>query len=195
MALKWTAPKSNGGKDVTSYLYDVQTDSAGPWNGPFTMTGAGLTGGRAPCPSTNPAGGCKFRIYPVNSVGVGPVSNEIAGAWKVPTASKVTAVTPGRPVASATIEWSEPTDTGGLAVHYRYQVSSDGGPFVNGASTLPDSPRKAIVECPGTNNCSYKVIAYNGKGDAPVSAAKTTAFNPPGAVASPRVRTSRRPRT
>ena len=186
MALKWAAPKSDGGKDVTSYLYDVQTDSAGPWNGPFPMNGAGVTGGSVSCPSTNPAGGCKFRIYPVNSVGVGPVSNAVAGAWKVPKASKVTAVTPGRPVASATIEWSAPTDSGGLTVHYRYQISSDGGPFVNGASTLPDSPRQATVECPATNNCSYKVIAYNGKGAAPTSAAKTSAFNPPGAIRSPR---------
>ena len=190
------APKSNGGKDITSYLYDVQTDSAGPWNGPFTMRDRRDHRRRAQCPSTNPAGGCKFRVYPVNSVGVGPVSNEVAGhvEGRRPPAP-ITAVTPGRPVATATIEWSAPADTGGLAVHYRYQVSGDGGAFVDGASTLPDSPRKANVECPGTNNCSYKIIAYNAQGRRPGLGREDHRVQRARARSPRHARTSRRPRT
>ena len=44
---------------------------------------------------------------------------------------------------------------------------------MHGASTVQ-------VECPATNNCSYRVKATNGKGSSPASAVKTVAFNQPG---------------
>ena len=187
MTVKWAPPSDNGGKAVTGWLYDVRVDNVGAWTGPFPMTGVGGSAKSAllSCSSTTTSGGCAYRIYAQNDVGTSPVSNIVNGLWKLPKPVKISDLVPGRPEASATISWTETADTGGLAVTYRYQVSSDGGPFVNGASSLPTFPRTAIVECPGTNNCSYKVFAQNAKGSSAASAAKTTAFNPPGKVATP----------
>ena len=187
MTLKWRPPTDNGGKAITGWLYDVRVDNAGAWMGPLPMTGVG--GGTKstllPCPSTTPSGGCAYRVYAQNAIGTSPVSNSVNGSWKLPKAVKLSSVVPGRPVAAATISWTATADTGGLAVTYRYQVSSDGGPFVNGASTLGTFPRTAIVECPATNNCSYKVFAQNAKGSSAASPARTTAFDPPGKVGAP----------
>ena len=182
MTVKWAPPADNGGKAITGWLYDVRVDNTGAWVGPLPMTGVG--GGAKstllPCSSTTPSGGCAYRVYAQNAIGTSPVSNSVNGAWKIPKAVKISDVVPGRPVASATISWTATADTGGLAVTYRYQVSSDGGPFVNGASTLGTFPRTAIVECPGTNNCSYKVFAQNAKGSSAASPARDHRVQPPG---------------
>ena len=74
-------------------------------------------------------------------------------------------------------------DTGGLALSFTYEISVDGGAFAPGASTLPSFPYQALVECPGTNNCSYRVTAHNAKGDSPASGAMSTDC---GTNASPR---------
>ncbi len=182
MSMTVRAPATNGGKAITGYLYDVQVNSAGPILGPFALpTGSPR---QVPCSSTNPAGGCKFRVYAVNDVGTSVASAALAGVWNLPSTANISSLVPGRPVASATIGWNGPANTGGLPVTYTYEVSADGGAFTNGASSLPTSPRSAIVECTGTNNCSYRITAHNSKGAAPASAAVSTAFNPPGRVSN-----------
>ena len=181
MGVTAPAPASNGGQDITGYLYEYQVDSAGSWIGPFSFP-SGSSPRTASCPSTNPLGGCKYRVYAVNSVGTSLVSNALAGPWAVPTGATITSVLPGPPVASATISWNGPFNTGGLPITYSYEVSADGGPFVAGASALSSSSRTATVECPGTNNCSYKVTISNAAGSAPASSVVSTAFNPPGRI-------------
>ena len=181
MTLGAPAPASNGGKDITGYFYDVQVDSAGAWLGPFSLTGA-TSPRTASCSSSNPLGGCKYRIYAVNSVGTSLASNALAASWAAPTGAVITSVVPGPPSASATISWNGPSNTGGLPITYSYEVSADGGPFVAGASALAPSPRTATVECPGTNNCSYRVTISNGAGSALASNPVSTAFNAPGRI-------------
>ncbi len=183
MTLGVPAPASNGGKVITGYLYDVQVDSAGAWLGPFSLTGA-TSPRTASCSSSNPLGGCKYRVYAVNSIGTSLASNALGASWTTPTGAVITSVIPGPPAASATISWIGPSNTGGLPITYSYEVSADGGPFVAGASALAPSPRTATVECPGTNNCSYKVTISNAAGSALASSPVSTAFNPPGRIAT-----------
>ncbi|MEP6623421.1 MAG: fibronectin type III domain-containing protein, partial [Acidimicrobiia bacterium] len=180
MALTIKAPASNGGQAITGYLYEVQVNSAGAWTGPFPLGTA--TPRVVDCASVTPTGGCNYRIYAVNSVGSSVVSANKAGLWNLPKAAQIISVTPGRPVAMATVNYQGPFDTGGLAVSYTYEVAVDGGAFSPGAFSLPTGPGSATVECPAGNNCSYRLTTHNAKGAGPVSNVVTTAFNPPGRV-------------
>ena len=183
MSMTVRSPASNGGKAITGFLYDVQVNSTGAWTGPFAVTGAGPR--TVGCSSVLGSGGCSYRIYAVNDVGSSLPSAVVAGSWNVPKAPGLIRVKPGPVAGGATIEWQGPGDTGGLAASFSYEIAVDGGPFGPGASSLPSNPKQASVECPGTNNCSYRVTATNAKGAGPASNVMTTAFNPPGRLANP----------
>ena len=180
----WTKPSSNGGKVINGYLYDVQVDGAGTWAGPFSIPSSGATSNSAelPCASSNTSGGCKYRVYALNEVGSSAVSNAVNGLWGTPNAPALVTVQPGRPGDSATITWKAPTNPGGLAVTYSYEVSADGGAFTAGPTPLPNSPTTAIVECLANTTCSYRVKASNAKGAGPASTAKSMTFSQPGGV-------------
>ena len=180
MAMTIRPPASNGGKAISSYLYDVQVNSTGTWTGPFAVTGSAPKS--VGCSSTLGTGGCSYRIYAVNDLGSSVVSAVVAGSWNLPKAPDLISVKPGPLAGGATIEWQGPGDTGGLAPTFSYEIAVDGGAFTPGASSLPSNPKQAQVECPGTNNCSYRVTATNAKGAGPASNIMTTAFNPPGRV-------------
>ncbi len=183
MSMTVRSPASNGGKEVSGFLYDVQVNSTGGWTGPFAVTGAGPR--TVGCSSILGSGGCSYRIYAVNDVGSSLPSAVLAGSWNLPKAPGLISVKPGPLAGGATIEWQGPGDTGGLAPSFSYEIAVDGGSFGPGASSLPSNPKKASVECPGTNNCSYRVTATNAKGAGPASNVMTTAFNPPGRIANP----------
>lgn len=184
ITLLWTRPQSNGGKEISGYLYDVQVDAVGLWSGLSPIGGSGATSNSAelPCPSSNASGGCKYRIYPANAVGAGPVSNAASGSWEVPNAPTLVSATPGRIADTAIITWKRPTKPGGLAVTYSYEVSHDGGPFIAGPNLLPNSPLTAIVDCLANISCSYRVIASNAKGAGVASNAKAMTFTQPSGV-------------
>ena len=62
MSMSFGTPASKGGKAVTGYLYDVQVDSAGPFTGPFAVTGTGPR--TVGCSSTLGSGGCSTASTP-----------------------------------------------------------------------------------------------------------------------------------
>jgi hypothetical protein len=180
MDVKWGVVNDEGGRPLTGWLYDYRVNNTGPWVGPFAMTGvAPSTLSRVlPCPSTNAAGGCAYRVYATNSVGASPAGTPFYGLWKAPTKANFGSVKPGRPADSATLDYGAPGDTGGLAVTYSYDVRLDGGAWSFGGP-LPSPPAKTIVPCLGANNCSYRIRSANGKGQGPYSVILTTAFSAP----------------
>src|SRR5262249_12084273 len=124
MTVKWAKVTDEGGRPVLGWLYDVRTDNAGAWLGPTPLTGGAPTtlSTTLPCPSTNAAGGCAYRVYARNSIGASAPGAAIYGRWKLPSAPLFGGVVPGRPADSATIDWGPPGDSGGLPVSYLYEV-------------------------------------------------------------------------
>ncbi|MDQ1520633.1 MAG: hypothetical protein QOI55_1706, partial [Actinomycetota bacterium] len=182
MTLKWSKPSDTGGQAITNYLYDVQVDGTGPFSGPFTIPGGPVITAQVPCASSDASGGCTYHVYAQNAAGTSVASASMAGIWRLPTAPTLLSATPGRNAFTVKLLWLPPNSTGGLAIsNYLYTVSTDGGPFVPGASSLPGSPTNATVECNAVNNCSYVVYAVNSKGTSPPSTVKTTAYNKPSA--------------
>jgi len=145
-AVKWTVPKSNGGRTVTKYLYEYQLDNAGVWYGPYPVpgsTGPMPTGADLPCPSTTPSGGCGYRISVQNAIGIAPPGTAKYGAYKVPSAPTLVRVAPGHAPDTAELDWTKPTSTGGLAISsYTYDVQVDSGPWTAAARSRSAPPRR-----------------------------------------------------
>ncbi|MTA27758.1 MAG: hypothetical protein F2562_02745, partial [Actinobacteria bacterium] len=122
VTLSWSAPSSNGGAPVTSYIVESSTDGGTTWTYETTTssslhTVSGLTNGVA----------YAFRVSAVNAGGTGSATRPaLATPFSVSGAVVGLAATPGD--GQAVVSWSVPSNTGGAPVSsYGVSVSTDGG--------------------------------------------------------------------
>ena len=162
--LVWNAPVSNGGSAIMYYDAQYSDDDGSTWttlpvyigNDTF-VTATGLT----------PNQTYVFRVRAVNPVGNGPYtdkSSPVAITSTVPGKPTNVVGTPGN--AQASLTWTAPVNTGGIALtDYVIQYSSNSGStwttFVDGTSTSTSTTVTGL-----NNGTSYifQVAAVNATG-------------------------------
>jgi predicted phage tail protein len=166
--LNWTAPTSNGGRQITDYRIT-------PYIGPVAQTPVrnGSTATTANLTGLSNGTTYTFTVAAVNSIGTGPDST----ASNAVTPAAATA--PGAPTGvdgrrgdgSVVLDWDAPADTGGSAIT-GYRIT----PYIGSTaqpSRVTDSPATEANVTGLTNGTiySFRVAAINAIGTGPDSAA------------------------
>ncbi|HUI49635.1 MAG TPA: Ig-like domain-containing protein, partial [Acidimicrobiia bacterium] len=191
MSLRWTAPVVNGGFAITSYDYRVQIDG-GAFSLPASLGVGSANTATVPCLAPAGAGhGCGYEVRAENGT-AGAWSVPVAALWTPPSVALLGSAVAGPNLGQATLTWRPPTQTGGLAVQYRYEVNTGSGysapTNIPAASITPVTGQpfpllSAVVNCPivtpPANACSYVLQAFNAAGAGPLSKARTTVLTRP----------------
>jgi hypothetical protein len=171
--VNWTPPTNTGGSSITEYQVQVRTGST------VLRTVTGVPGTNVSAVVTGLTNGTayNFRVRAVNSAGQGALST----ASNTVTPRGSTAVTlPGAPTigtatagnASATVNWTPPSNTGGGTIT-EYQIQVRRGTTIDRTvSGIPGTAASAIVSGL-TNGTAYnfRVRAVNSAGQGTLSAA------------------------
>ena len=118
LAVAWSVPASDGGRDITSYdLRYIRSDAPNKADSNWTERDGIWTSGALRYTLSGLTNGVEYdvQVRAVNDVGNGAWSG--AGAGKpltTPSAPTVDSVTPGD--ETLTVSWSAPSDTGGSGV-------------------------------------------------------------------------------
>jgi titin len=122
VTLVWSAPSSNGGSAISSYVVESSTDGGTTWTVTTSTTSlayvvTGLTNGTP----------YAFHVSAVNTAGTG-VATRATLATPFSTSAAVTGVNAVAGDGQAVVTWSAPANTGGSPVtSYGIAVSNDGG--------------------------------------------------------------------
>jgi len=169
--LTWSAPSSNGGSPITSYLviYNPGAVSLTSTSGQIIP---GLTNGTA----------YTFQVYAVNIIGQSATYGQSNTVTPVTTPGQptITSVTPG--VLSATVIWTAPASDGGSSIISYTIISSPGGiTRLSSGSSIPPAGLAVTGLSAGTDY-TFTVTARNAVGTT-VSAASNSVstFAVPGA--------------
>lgn len=177
VTLTWKAPSDNGGCAVTGYYIEMKVGS-GKWGEYATLKNDDTS-----CTVNGLNNGTKytFRIYAINEIGTGEVSDEATA-----TPSKTTGSVPSKPTdlsptaasKKVTLTWKAPSDSGsssinGYVVEYstnasdwdKYEVSANGYTTTSKSCTVTGL----------TNGKKYyfRVYAVSTEGDGAVSSQVT----------------------
>jgi subtilisin family serine protease len=165
VALRWGAPKFDGGSTVTNYVVEYTIDDGASWTTWSEPTGNGthrtITGLTDGVPH-------KFRISARNAVATGPPS-DVSDAY-----TPLTPTAPGRPinvVATANIgqvglDWDTPTSDGGaLITDYLIEYSSNAGStWTTYVDTVSTATIATIRTLPVGIGVLFRVSAINSRG-------------------------------
>ena len=163
-SVSWIAPVSDGGSAITGYTVTVLPGGATfqPVGTATTVNVTGLTNGTS----------YTFTVVATNSVSDGPPS-----APSAPVTPTAAATAPGAPTGvtaiagngSATVSWTAPASNGGSAITGYTVTASPGGAFAttNGATTV------VVSGLTNGTAVTFTVVATNGVGTGPASAAST----------------------
>ena len=181
--VNWTAPASDGGSPITSYLVT-------PYNGEVAQAPVTSAGNGVSKVVTGLANGntYTFTVAAVNAVGTGPqsaASNTVTptGPITVPAAPIITAATAGN--AQVSLSWTLPASGGSPITGYVIT------PYIGATAQTPIAPAgttTSYVVTGLTNNVAYTftVAAVNAIGTGPASAASQPATPvPPGTNTPP----------
>jgi len=163
VTLAWKAPASGGGLPITDYVVQRSGDNGKTWSvvddGVSTAPAATVTGLVNGTPSV-------FRVAAVNEVGVGPFTPR--------TAIVVPATTPGAPTGlavtrsgtKATLTWTAPASSGGVAiVDYPVEWSADGGATWKRLVRKPSGlPTATVAGLSATQAYRFRVATRNAAG-------------------------------
>jgi titin len=176
VTLTWSAPASNGGAVVTSYLIEKSTDGT-TWTTAATtsareFTVTGLTNGTA----------YRFRVSAENAAGTGASAQASATVTPSAKAASPTAVVATPTDGAIALTWTAPSDTGGSTLTgYIVEQSIDGGVTWTTAATTA-TPSTTLTGLTNGTTYSYRVRANNSIGSGAASTvATTTPFTTPGA--------------
>ncbi|MDC8438062.1 MAG: fibronectin type III domain-containing protein, partial [Candidatus Nitrosotenuis sp.] len=166
--LSWTSPSNTGGAAITGYKIEVKKGTgayetlASGTNATTKYSHTGLTTGTT----------YTYRVYAINSVGIGPASAE-SSATPVMNSSQppTTASKPGAPTLSGTrisptqinLSWSAPSNDGGATIT-GYKIEYKIG--TNSYLTLTNKAVGTTYSHTGllSNTYSYRVYAINSAG-------------------------------
>jgi chitinase len=176
ISLNWTAPASNGGAAITGFeIYRSDGNGTRP-----LLAGVGLVDSYQDTAVT-PGTTYSYWVSAVNSVGEGPLSNELSAI------AGVQATAPGPPTltsasagsAGIAVAWSPPSSDGGASVTgYRvYRVAGGTGPTQ--IASLGVTTSYTDTDVVAGNTYSYDVTAVNSAGEGAASnALSATAVGP-----------------
>ena len=170
--VSWTAPASNGGHLITAYNV-----TAAPGGRTCSTTGAlscavsGLTNGT---PYT-------FTVTATNSIGTGPAS--------APSAAVTPATVPGVPTGviavaantSASVSWTAPADSGGLAISSYTVTAAPGGRTCATTGALSCT----VTGLANGTSYTFTVRAANDVGPGPASDPSSAVTPAPGVPGAP----------
>ena len=183
IVLSWTAPSDDGGRPITGYQIESSDDNS-VWADLVANTGTQDV--RYVDNTVTPTSTRYYRVYAINVVGTGPVSNEAnATTPAVPMIPEAPENLTATAVSSSQIDlaWDAPNSNGGSAITgYRIDISSDGVAY----TTLVDTQVARSYNhtgLPPNTRVHYRVYALNAIGTSamPDSADATTAIGVPGA--------------
>ncbi|MFM7248631.1 MAG: ELWxxDGT repeat protein [Planctomycetaceae bacterium] len=163
VTLAWRAPVSSGGLPITDYVVERSGDNGKTWSvvedAVSATPAATVTGLVNGTPSV-------FRVAAVNEVGVGPFTPK--------TAIVVPATTPGAPTGlavtrsgtKATLTWTAPASSGGVAiVDYPVEWSADGGATWKRLVRKPSAlPTATVAGLSATQAYRFRVATRNAAG-------------------------------
>ena len=189
ISLSWNAPTNNGGAAITGYQIEVSHNGTSNWDDLVANTGSTTTGyvHRGLDAGTTR----HYRVYAINSEGVGAVSN-------VDDATTLPATVPAAPTdltakadgqTTINLSWKAPTNRGGVPITgYQIEVSPNGTDTwtnITPAHTGTGRTYSHTGLTAGTTR-HYRVYARNSKGTSAAasnvaSATTTAAATAPGA--------------
>jgi YHS domain-containing protein len=185
VALKWTAPTSNGGSPVTGYYVYLGTKSGGESTTPLNFTPLTTTS----CTVGGLSNGTTyyFTVKAVNAVGVSAASNEASATTPAtaPAAPTGLSATPGN--TTVALKWTAPTSNGGSPVtgYNVYEGTSSGHESttpVNGA-TLITATSYTVSGLSNGTTYYFTVEAVNAAGSSAASNQASVVAGAPVAVA------------
>ncbi|HEY0277463.1 MAG TPA: DUF4082 domain-containing protein [Solirubrobacterales bacterium] len=171
--VKWTAPTSNGGAEITSY-------KVVPYRAGVAQTATTVSGETTQTLVTalTPGSSYTFKVAAINSAGTSAES--AASNSVIPTTATVpgapTAVTAAAKSSGAVIAWTAPTANGGSPVT-GYKVVPYLGGVAQSATTVGNVTTATVNGLTNGIAYTFKVAAINGVGTGAESAA-TTAVTP-----------------
>ncbi len=174
----WTAPASNGGATITSYVVTPYiggtAQTATTFNSTATTeTVSGLTNGTA----------YTFTVAAINSVGTGTASVQSNSVTPATTAGAPTIGTATGGNASATVTWTAPASTGGAAIT-GYVVTPYVGSTAQTATTFNSTATtETVTGLTNGTTYTFTVAAINsvGTGTASAQSNSVTPATTPGA--------------
>ena len=175
--VEWVAPTDTGGSPLISYTVARTLNNVADGTCVQQTTSCTLTGhSPPPSPGTNTY---TYTVFATNSVGDGPASAAIIHLEEtvatVPGAPTWVSAT-GSDIASFTVQWAAPTDTGGSPI-ISYTVARTLNSVADGTcvqqTTSCTLTGHSPPPTPGTNTYTYTVFATNSVGDGPPSASIT----------------------
>ena len=166
ISLTWSAPSSNGGSPITGFeIYRSDGNGTRP-----LLAAVGLVDSYQDAAVT-PGTKYSYWVSAVNSVGEGPLSNELSAV------AGVVATAPGPPTLSSAsagsagiaLAWSPPSSDGGATVTgYRvYRIAGGSGPTQIASLGVSTSYTDAGVVA--GSSYSYDITAVNSVGEGPAS--------------------------
>jgi predicted phage tail protein len=167
--VKWTAPTSNGGAEITSYK--VVPYKAGVAQTATTVSGETT---QTLITSLTPGSSYTFKVAAINSVGTSAES--AASNAVIPTTATVagapTAVTAAAKSSGAVVTWTAPTANGGSPIT-GYKVVPYLGSVAQAATTVGTTTSATVNGLTNGSAYTFKVAAINGVGTGAESAAST----------------------
>jgi hypothetical protein len=184
VTLSWTAPQTNGGKNISDYIIEYSDDDGNNWNifeKPTSTELAAIVSGLVNGISY------KFRVSAVNEIGTGPVS-EVSG-FISPTSdapSQPLNLVVTRGFLQATLSWSAPITSGSSSItDYRIEYARVPDPYSDTLEwiTFPDgvatSTSFTITGLLNGPTYVFRVSAQNGSGiGVPTAPVKSVGTDP-----------------
>ena len=171
VALTWTAPTSNNGRDISDYVVQFSSNNGTSWatfsDGVSTATSATVTG------LTNGTS-YLFRVAAVNLAGTGTYSANSSALIPATVPNAPTALTATFGSTSVALAWTAPS-TGGTAItDYVVQYSTDNSNWTTFSDTVSTTASVTVTGLTNYSTYYFRVAAINAVGTGAYSSSVTS---------------------
>ncbi len=183
VALTWIAPVDNGGAAITDYQIEYQATVGGAWT--VFADGVSVNAGGMVTDLVNGTS-YDFRVFAINSVGMGSASNIVTSTpMAAPTSTPTVGTTAAPPSSPANLigypgdtqvilSWTGPSDVGSSIVSYQIQYKLSTGSTWTIINTGSDSVSATVNGLANDISYDFRVSAVNQTGLGSPSAVLTT---------------------